>query len=624
MIQTRIIGKLLRGKATNFQIASACVLGGLIGAQPGFMAAPGILVTLAVCLLILNANIFFAGLVGGLTKLVSLALVAVQFEIGMFLVDGPLEPLARLAINAPVLAWFGFDNYVAVGGLVLGAVIGGVSAVVLVKLIAGFRKKMASLEEGSDRYKKWASKGWVRFLGWLLIGGNKGKKSYQELGEKKGLPIRIPGVVAAAVLLALVAAVPFVATDALITDIVQAELGKANGATVDVRSASVDLGGGTATLTGLAVADRANLGRNLIEAQTINADFSTAELLSKRVTMDEVVLAEVKRDTKRSTPGVLIGDPEPTPPPTSDDENEGPLDDYLKDAEAWKERLEKVKDWLEEQSGTDDEDTDADTDGTADDGDGTTGTKPTRRETLQERLRRRARELGYAKVTASHLIADHPRALIRSLRVEGVSSDDDPRVFDVTGTNVSTDPSKVADPAEVRVASRDGQVSVVLGLPGQTGGAPTLVATLTGLSGDDLAAQIKSDGEPPFRGGTVDLALDASLPAGMLDAPLVATLRNATVNLPELGPQQVETLTLPIRLSGPIDNPKIRIDPGDLADALAAAGKSAAASRLREEADKLADDALDKAGDAVPDDVKDKIKKGLGGLLGGGKKDDKP
>ena len=165
-------------------------------------------------------------------------------------------------------------------------------------------------------------------------------------------------------------------------------------------------------------------------------------------------------------------------------------------------------------------------------------------------------------------------------------------------------------------------MSVIVGLPGSTGGAPTLAAALTGLSADDLAAEVKSDGDAPFRGGTVDLSLDASLPAGRLDAPLIATLRGATIDIPSVGPTQLDEFRLPIRLSGDLDNPKIRIDPDDLSQALRDAGQSAAAAKLREEAEKLTDDALDKAGDAISDDVKDSIRQGLGGLLGGGKKDD--
>jgi len=622
MIQTRIIGKLLRGKATAFQIASACVLGALIGAQPGLGQAPGLLLTFAACLLVLNANLFFAGLVAGLTKIASLALIAVQFELGMLLIDGPLQPLARAAVNAPVLAWFGFDNYVAVGGLAFGGAIGAAAAVVVSRLIAGFRKKMADLEETSEQYKAWAGKGWVKALSWLLIGGNKGKKSYQELSDRKSPPIRIPGVIAALIMIGGVVAIPFVLTDGVVTSLAREQLGRANGATVDIESASVDLGGGKATLTGLQVADRADLDRNLVEAAVVNADFSTRDLLRKRVTIDEAVASDVKRDTARATRGELIGRAEPSPAPPPGDENEGPLEDYIEDAEQWKARLERLRDWLEERSsGEEDADDDGvpDADPDAPDDADPDATSP-KRESLRDRLRRRARELGYASVTADHLIEDHPRVLVRSLRVEGVTSEADARVYDLTGSNVSTDPDVVEESAVVRLVSRDGSVNVEVALPGSAGGAPRLDAGLSGLSGDDLASRLRAGDTPPFSGGTVDLSLNAALPAGTINAPLIATLRGSTVNIPELGPQIVDELRLPIRLSGPIDNPSIRVDPGDLADALAAAGKSAAARRVREEAENLTDEALERAGDAVPDDVKDNAREGLRSLFGGGDK----
>ncbi len=608
MLQTRILGKLLRGKATPFQIASACVLGALLGAQPGFGEAPGLVVSLLALLLVLNANLFFAGLVGAATKLVSLALVAVQFEIGLFLVDGPLEGLFRALINAPVLAWFGFDNYVAVGGLVVGGVVGAVSAVAFVGLVGSFRKKMADFEEGSDRYRAWAGKGWVKFLSWVLIGGKKGKKTYRELLEKKkGLPIRIPGVIVAALLIGAVVAIPFVLSDRVVTDVVRTQLAQANGATVDLASASVDMGAGSATLTGLAVADRGNLDRNLIEADSVVADFDTSDLLRKRVTIAQAVLSEVRRDTMRPTRGVLIGrpaKPEPTPPST--DEHEGGLEKYLRQAEEWKERLGRVKEWLDEQ-GARDPDAPVDPDAAP-------GRVP-RGETLEERLRRRARELGYTKVTAQHLVEGYPRALIRELRVEGVSSAGDSWVLDVAGTNLSTDPALVPEPAGLEVTSRAGDVAVRVELPAGGTGAAQVVARLTGLSGDAVAGLLETTGEPPFSGGTVDIDFDAAVLGGVIDAPLYATLRNATVLIPGSGPTQVAELRVPIRLSGPIDNPKVRLDPGDFADALAKAGKAEAARRIEEEAGK----AVDKALERVDDETKDKVRGALDSILGGRK-----
>ena len=54
---TRKVGKLIRGKATPFQLGLACVLGGLIGATPGFSQGPGLYLTLMALLLVLNANL---------------------------------------------------------------------------------------------------------------------------------------------------------------------------------------------------------------------------------------------------------------------------------------------------------------------------------------------------------------------------------------------------------------------------------------------------------------------------------------------------------------------------------------------------------------------------------------
>jgi uncharacterized protein (TIGR03546 family) len=620
MIQTRIIGKLLRGKATPFQIASACVLGGLIGAQPGFMSAPGIVVTLIALLLVLNANLFFAGLIAGLTKLASLALVAVQFELGMLLVDGPLQGLFRGAVNAPVLAWFGFDNYVAVGGLAFGAIAGLVAAVFVLKAVSAFRRKMADLEDGSDRYKKWASKGWVKFLSWLLIGGNKGKKSYRELAEKKALPIRIPGVILAAVLLGAVAAVPFVLTDGVVTQTLRTRLGQANGATVDLESASVDLGAGSAVLTGLAVADRSDLMRNVVEASTVNADFSTTDLLRKRVTIDLAVLEDVRQDTERTTRAELIGKPDkpaPTPPPA--DDNEGQLEKYLKQAEEWKDRLRQAKDWIEEQQPRDDDPSDPGADPGADP-DATPGAGP--RESLRDRLRRRARELGYANVTADHLLEGYPRALVKELRVQGLLAGE--RRLNVKATNLSTDPHLAPEPAAVDVVSADRRIIVRVRMPKTSADPTRLVAKAVSLNADTIAAQIVSDGPQPFSGGTLDIEFVGAMRGGAVNAPLNATLRNSTIDLPQVGPTLVEELTIPVRVSGPLDNPTIRIDPKDLSDALAAAGQAEAARRIGAEADKLADKALDAAGDAVDDETKDKVKGALRGLLGGGDDDDKP
>jgi uncharacterized protein (TIGR03546 family) len=202
---TRKIGKLLRGKATPFQIGAACVLGGALGFMPvSASAAGGLIVILTLLLIVLNANLFIAALVLGVAKLLSLALMPVSFQVGQILLDGPTRPLFKWAINTPVLALMDFRYYVTTGGLVLGLVFGVVVALVLNGALRRFRKTMSKLEEGSDRYKALNAKKSVRFATWLFFGKGHGKKTYEELmGKRIGLPVRPLGIVFAVLVIAL-------------------------------------------------------------------------------------------------------------------------------------------------------------------------------------------------------------------------------------------------------------------------------------------------------------------------------------------------------------------------------------------------------------------------------------
>ena len=68
MLITRKFGSLIRGKATPFQLVSASILGMLIAFTPGFQQAPGLIIFWSLCLLVLNANLFLAGIAGLLGK----------------------------------------------------------------------------------------------------------------------------------------------------------------------------------------------------------------------------------------------------------------------------------------------------------------------------------------------------------------------------------------------------------------------------------------------------------------------------------------------------------------------------------------------------------------------------
>ncbi|MEO1511780.1 MAG: hypothetical protein AAFU70_06895, partial [Planctomycetota bacterium] len=458
----------------------------------------------------------------------------------------------------------------------------------------------ASLEHDSDRYNKWTSKPYARAMCFVLIGGGHGKKSYEELLDKKiGNPIRPLGAAVAVIVIGFLVALQFLLMDSAATQLVRDQLERQNGATVDLERANVNLAGGKAILTGLAIADPADLARDRFRTDEMTIDFSTGDLLKRRYTIDSIVSEDAVQGGLRETPGQLTrGRPEPEPP---EDEEAKTIEDYLEQYETWKERLEKLRDLLDRFRGKDDE---AETPENAP------------RETLRERLAREAALRGHANVYATHLVEDVPKLTIKEIRVGTLRIEGQPRTYDINGAWLSTNPGLLTETAALDLGSSDDSVSAGVRIP--SGSPAELKMTVIGLDADEIASSL-SVTPPPFAGGTIDLAIDADLAGSWIEAPLMATLRDSTVQIPGAGPTRVDELVVPVRLRGPIDNPTIALEPSDLSDALVAAGKAEAARRL----EGAIGDAL---GDKLPEEaggMLDEIKKrtgGLGDLLPGGNK----
>ena len=102
----RKLGKIVRGKATPFQIFMACLLGTLIAFVPNYWRALGLSLSLLGLLVILNANLGLAALTGILSRLIFVAITPISFSVGRFLLEGPTEGLFRKMVNSPVLAFF--------------------------------------------------------------------------------------------------------------------------------------------------------------------------------------------------------------------------------------------------------------------------------------------------------------------------------------------------------------------------------------------------------------------------------------------------------------------------------------------------------------------------------------
>jgi len=607
----RKLGLLIRGKATPFQLMAACILGSTIGFLPGWKLAPGLTLVATLLLIILNANLVLAGLVGVVARLLSLAVVPLLFSLGRFLLDGPTRPIFEALINAPVFALFGMEYYVSTGSLLAGLIFGLLTGWLTVKVVTSYRQKMVDLEKNSERFRQWTSKGWVKVLTYLLVGGGPGKNvSYEQLLKRQvGNPVRGLGVVFAVLVVVLLVLLQAFARGPIVTAAFQSGLERVNGATVDLEGADLNLRAGRLTLTGLAMTDPNRLDTDLLRAGKVEADVGAAGLLRKRLELDRVVLTDAVHGAQRRAPGRRIGPPPPEPEPEPPSPNAKTLDDYLKDARVWKERLAQVRRWMEKLSGPEDETATT-----------TPGMPEPKRETLEERLRRQVEELGYHRVRADHLIQKSPTLTIAELLAEGVQVPQlEGETLDIKGLNLSTHPALWGKSPELEIrSSRDTLgLSMHLGAVGATQGSNTVAMHYRGLPTDAVVGQLKLAGDKPLSGGTIDLEAGGTwIKAGgiTVDLPLKATLRDVTVALPGAKPTQVSQLELPIGVEGRLDRPRIKLDDKALGDALVKAG----VERAKEELTTRATEELNKQ---VGGELGEKGGQLLKGILGGPKKE---
>jgi uncharacterized protein (DUF2062 family) len=571
---SRTLGSLLRGSSAPIQLLLACVMGALIGFVPGAADHIPLVVVLALALVVLNANLGIALVVAGVAKLACLALMPISFKLGRMLIDGDAtRPFFVWAVDAPVLALMDLDVYAVTGGLALGVGLGLALGVLLVGFVGGLRRKFAGLEANSEKYKQLTSKTSVRFLVWLLLGSGHGKKTYGDmLGKRFGSPVRLVGVVILGLVAAGVWFAPALVGGELLASATRTGLESVHGATVDVGGVSLDIAGGHLAIEGLALADPEDLGKDLFRAARLEADGSMKDLLRGRMALDRLVLVDGRHDVERDSPGLLVGDArDPSEPPPAEDEpgmTDGTLKDWVAEAEMIEQRLRQVKEWLEKMAEGDDQ---AEPDVPED-------------ETLEERLTREVEQLGYGRVRAQGLRSEAPALLIRELLAEGIRTGSlGDELLDLTGSNLSSDPALVGEPARLTLKSRGDSVLVDLGLGGSDASLSDNLVRVAfhGISGDRIGELLGGD---RLAGGSVDFDIDGSWSAGQvgqLDLPLNVTLRDVLVDIVG-GPRDVSELVLPFDIKGPIDNPRIRFKGDALQDALLSQAKAELDAKVAE------------------------------------------
>ena len=616
LMLTRTLGSILRGKATTSQVLLASLFGGIIGFVPAalspslFGQSPALAMSVLACVVVLQANLAVFGLVAASAKFLSWALLPFVFELGRLLLEGPLQGLFAILVNAPFFAWFGLEHYCNAGGLVLGAFFGLAVGLLIAKTLIAFRRRMADVEQNSERYQRFVAKRRNRILVWIFLGGGHGKKlTYADLAEAKGkrLPLRWSGVAFVALAGVSIYLLHGMLGSSLLRTSLQRGLEKYNGASVDLAATTIDLSAGHVSLDGLAIADRERLDRDVFRARRLSLTIEPGAVLSRRLVITELTCADASTGAQRERPARRIDQaPLAKPPVETPKKKAKRLEDYVAEAKRWHARLEQASRWLARLSARSADRRPGDTPSGSTEGGESEDSRPAE-QGPQDDLSRD----DMTRAVALHLRRKAPIVLVRELRFEGVVAETlGGELIDVHAKNLSSEPWLVDAPLELTIRARSGAFALRL-VAGDDG--VRVEFDRKAMQVDEALAGIQWPGKAPLRGGELDLSIGGRVSTSRggvsLDLPLELVFRKTTVQVADLPETAVERLAFPIGLSGPLASPSISFEADDFAKALVQAGKAELAKRFERHAAQLLEQHAPKLGDAAKKTL-ESVKKG--------------
>ncbi|MEE8592671.1 MAG: TIGR03546 family protein, partial [Candidatus Bipolaricaulota bacterium] len=293
---------ILKSNLSPSQIGFAFALGVFAGLPP-----MGLHILIPATLGLLFRCSFRAFLISlGVFKLISLAVAPVSYAIGKWLLDSQrgLDAFWRWLFHLPVIAPMGYSRYLLFGSLVLALAL-GIPVFFLIRLL---------VRRYRDSFATWVS-GW-RVSGWLkgkrgvglarrfLAGG---ATKYEVKPPPKGIfrSIRremlfgLPILYAVAYLIAAIV-VPFFA-GTLATSTASWVV----GSEVAVSDSAFNLFTGGLTLSNLTIQDPEVPDENLVVIPELKVDAGMLPLISKRVVLNSVVIADAELHVKREADGTL-------------------------------------------------------------------------------------------------------------------------------------------------------------------------------------------------------------------------------------------------------------------------------------------------------------------------------
>ena len=579
--------KFLKGGLSPAHVWVSVSSGFLLGMLPDYGASAGLvaIVLLFASLIRVNTGLFALSFI--VSKTLLLLGLPWLFALGHSALQGGFGAALLQLSQLPVLAWFGFERYATVGALIVGVPLALVAAFIVNGGVKKMRNASAGLQANAT-FDAFAQS----FLGRTALTLLLGKSSKEGLGSalNKSVPLfRLKeGLIGASLIGILALGIWQWAKSDLKSALVPV-LERANGATVDIDRLSLNLWTGTLDVSGLEVADPSDLSVNLFSATALRISVSSAALLSKRILVEEVSAQEARSGMPRMSPGQLTGPlvgPVDITAPTSDE-----VGSYVKDAEAWLDRLRQVQALLKRWEGVVPAGSESEP---------AVGS-PSYAEWLDEQIAQSGYTgLSFAPIEQGYWSALAEKVSVDSIRIAALTGKD----LTVLAENLGSNPKQLAVSPRIEVASDDGSIGMLIQLDELSGaGANRLEFTLDGLDAQSALSALKPDIAKRVNGGRIDLSLDGEFryaDEGELSLDLLATLIDSELII-KRRKLPVANFEVPVKLRGSFAAPKVRVDNKALEDQL----KGVAEDALKDEAKSRVEDKIrSKLGDRLKSLIK--------------------
>ncbi len=616
MILPGFIKKLLavfRGSVAPPLILLSVMIGFWVGLMPGWS---GLHTALVVVILVLNVHLGLFLLSLGVGKAVCLAAAPVLYHVGVY-VQEYLSGLLNVLSSIPIVGMTDFNRFALAGALVIGPVVGAIAGLALAFSVINFRKMMLKFDEKSEKFRTYYSKTWVRILDRLLIG--KRAKDIKSMFVKTKY-IRKAGIVLAVILVGGFVAVAHFLQDTTVKNYATQTLTRANGAEVDLKNLAISVLGGSVAAEDLQVTDAQQPTQNQVVVEKVAANASVYDLLLGKLVLENVEISGMQFDQARQTPGkVLETSPQEEKPfdPNAyaiDANDIAKIDKYVKDAKKLKEQLEKLRQWLPES------------------GQKAAGEATQTPQSYLEYLQAKAASNPTVTMLAKRVFADKVEL---PSKLFGNSA--------ILMTNLSDAPRTLGEPITLELTSHE-TPAVLKAQVDYATETPEVTGTFEGFDLSKVQSELGQDAGIAFESGAASGTFKGQLTKELVDLTFKVDLTDLKAKgqgegVLGLGAEQtsevlgvMNELSTTIRVVGPVTSPRVVFDTKGLGEEFKQALVKAGKDRLQKEIDnKLQEELGDKLGDKVPDQLKDAIKapgknivEGLGGLLGGKKKEDKP